>query len=144
MVKLSKANLSDGGELVGGASGCFGGGFSGSSNGRAVISNNYDKIRRQRCRAVFIVLYHQLVCRPNVIVISIVSLGRMKCLTEQQLVRSRYYLRQGHLLLYLSAGKSMILNLSYIFPSRCTAAVTAHVLERLQTRGSFLNNCGWM
>lgn len=81
MVKLSEANLSEGGELIG-ASGCFGGGFSGSSNRRAVISNNYDKIRRRRCRTVFIVLCHQLVCRPNVIVISIVSVGRMKCLNH--------------------------------------------------------------
>lgn len=135
MVKLSEANLSDGGELSG-ASGCFGGGFSGSSNRRAVISNNYEKIRRQRCRTASTVLCHQLVCRPNVIVISIVSVGRMKCLTESQLApllpSSRTFVA-----LFVSREIDDFNDECYIFLPRWTAAVTAHVLGRRQTRGSF-------
>lgn len=56
MVKLRKENPSGGAQLVGYAGGCFGGGFTGASSRIITL-----KIRRQRCRTVFIVLCHQLV-----------------------------------------------------------------------------------
>lgn len=42
--------VSDGVEWVGYVSCCFGGGF---MLHQAMISNNYEKIRKQRCRTVF-------------------------------------------------------------------------------------------